>query len=71
MKNVTVAAVRRKGQWRGALIVDNEFKDALIEDTASGLVSSALGALLAVELPEGAEIAVNLTIRAPEAKPNV
>ena len=71
MKSLVVAAVRKKDQWRGALIVDNEFKDALIESSVLNLVVDALGPILAAEMPEGTEVSVNLSVRQKDDKPSV
>jgi len=66
MKDITVAAVRRNNQWRAALIVDNQFKDAVIADTITELLLDTIGPLMVIPpYAEGTEVAVNLTVRQP------
>jgi hypothetical protein len=66
MKDVTVAAVLRNHQWRAALIVDNQFKDAVIADTITELLLDTISPLMVgLALGEGTEVAVNLTVRQP------
>jgi hypothetical protein len=63
MTNIVVASKRRNGEWRGALIVDGEFQDALVNPSLADLVADSLAGVLAVEYPDGFEVALNVTIR--------
>jgi hypothetical protein len=73
--NINIVAVRKNNQWRGALAVENVFKDALIERDVESLVDEALGDP-PILFFEGDEVAVQITIRraanaVPEVPPNV
>lgn len=63
MTNIVLASKRRGGEWRAALIVDGEFQDALVNPSLADLVADSLAGALAVEYPDGVEVAINVTIR--------
>ncbi len=63
MQNITMATKRRGNEWRGALIIDNEFQDAVIGPSLPEMVANAIGPILVQEFPEGQEIAVTIVIR--------
>lgn len=71
MKKILVAAIRRKGQWRGAVVEDGQFKDALIVPDAFDLVTQSLSAILLTnEVLDGASLQVELTITPAEGGPS-
>lgn len=63
MKNIVVAARKRGDKWRGALIVDNEFQDALVEESLTDVVLGAIAGVLSAEYPEGQEFNISVNIR--------
>jgi len=65
---ITVAAKRRKGEWRAAHIVEGAFEDAFVGSSLSDLLVDAVGGILAAAYPEGTEVVVNIAIVLPKPK---
>lgn len=62
MQSIVVTA-KRKGDWRGALIVDSVFQDALVSEDPVIMVEDAIVEFLEQDLPEGSTFSINLVIQ--------
>jgi hypothetical protein len=70
-KKIIVAVVNKRTEtgheWRGAIVNDGAFSDAIIEKGLSILVMKALSQhLVRPESPEGTQVTVEVTINEPE-----
>lgn len=61
---ITVPIKKYGEEWRGAVVVDNKFRDAVIDPSLGSVVARAIGAELTDEYPDGTEIV--LTLAFPE-----
>lgn len=71
MKNIVVAAKLRKGEWRAALIVDNEFQDSFSGTILSDIIEAAIDPFLIDaedNLLDGSSVSVNVVIQ-PKTEP--
>lgn len=64
-ERITIGMKKIGKQWHGALIVDDIFQKAMIEDLLEQVL---LKSLVLGERPEGTNVTVNVTIQVPVAK---
>jgi len=62
----TVAAKKIDGKWEAALINEGRFGRSFVGKSIAEIVTKAISPMLAVDLADGAEIAVNVAILTAE-----
>ena len=60
---IVVATKYKNHEWRGALIIDNKFQDALVASSLPDMIAKALGPVLSQVFQDGQEIGVNVSIQ--------
>lgn len=64
-----IAAIRRKGSWRGALVEEGRFMDALIMPGLFDLATTALSQLILLnDEPDGTLVTIEVTLAPPAAE---
>lgn len=65
MQNIVLATKKYEDEWRGTLIVDNQFREILVDYSLADLVGEAVRTLSAVEheFSRGQEVIVEINIK--------